>query len=381
MRSNELLVEFNRPLILGDEINYISDALSRNKLSGGAFYGKKCEQILTERLNAKCTFLTPSCTAALEFCALLLDIRPGDEVIVPSFTFVTSALAFVNFGAKIRFVDIDPKTLCSGVEQIESAITAKTKAILTVHYAGLSADVPALKKLADDNGIILIEDAAQALGAYFGKIPLGSIGHLATFSFHETKNITSGGEGGALVINDPSLVERAHIIREKGTNRKKFFEGRVDKYSWVEKGSSYLLNEVSAAYLYPQLLALDEINAHRVSCCSKYGDMLSSLLKAKGIEYSNLISTGLSNGHLFYLMLPNRSTFINRMRELGIETCFHYVPLHQSEAGKKYSTGTKALTFSEKAGTELVRLPMHGKLVASDLERVCYAVEEVLSIW
>jgi dTDP-4-amino-4,6-dideoxygalactose transaminase len=353
-------VPFNRPYLSGRELDYIAQAHANGQLSGDGAFTRQCHAWLERETGARKALLTHSCTAALEMAALLLDLRPGDEVIMPSFTFVSTANAFVLRGAVPVFVDIRPDTLNIDEALISKAITTRTRAICVVHYAGVSCEMDAIVKIARDYGLKVIEDAAQGiLSSYRGR-PLGSIGDLAALSFHETKNVISG-EGGALLINDPDLIERAEIIREKGTNRSKFFRGQVDKYTWVDIGSSYLPSEMIAAFLAAQLEHLQEITARRLAIWNAYHDWAASLEDA-GILRRPIVPTECKhNAHMYYVLLHDleiRTRFIKGMNDAGIGPVFHYVPLHDSPAGKKYGRTVGMLSQTATASERLVRLPL-----------------------
>jgi dTDP-4-amino-4,6-dideoxygalactose transaminase len=354
------MIPFNKPFLTGGEINYITDAHARGKLSGDGHYTKLCSTWLESNTGTKKALLTHSCTASLEMAAILADILPGDEVIMPSFTFVSTANAFVLRGGVPIFVDIRSDTLNIDESQIESAITSKTKAIVVVHYAGVACEMDAIMAIARKHNLIVIEDAAQAiLSNYKGK-PLGSIGDIGCLSFHETKNIISG-EGGALLINNPALVERAEIIREKGTNRSQFFRGDVDKYTWIDIGSSYLPGEIIAAFLYAQLQNAEVITKSRLAIWDKYHEGFSDL------EVDNLLRRPIfskdaeHNAHMYYLILPtakDQIRFIDDMRDRGINCVFHYIPLHSSGAGLKYGRAQGNCNVTSDVSGRLVRLPM-----------------------
>ena len=373
------MIPFNRPFISGNEINYIQDAQNRCQLSGDGFYTKLCHEWLEQHFNCPKALLTHSCTAALELSALLIDIEPGDEVIMPSFTFVSTANSFVLRGAKPIFVDIDPITFNIDPTQIIKAISPKTKAIVVVHYAGVACDMDEIVNIASENHIFLIEDAAQALlSSYKGK-PLGSFGDLACFSFHETKNINCG-EGGALIINNQKLSERAEILREKGTNRSHFLRGAVDKYTWVDKGSSFLPSELNAAFLYAQLELSHDITQRRLCIWNKYHDSLlnNPHLEKLGIVLPSPPPSCLHNAHIFYLLFPLkdcRDQFIDLMKLEGVNVTFHYIPLHSSPAGQLYSSSVGTLSITNFVSSCLVRLPIY---VGVDVENVLKKVENVM---
>ena len=341
-------IPFNKPYLTGKELDYISEAMRTGKLAGDGPFTKRCHSWLETRTGAAKAFLTHSCTGALEMAAILLDIKPGDEVIMPSYTFVSTANAFVLRGGVPVFVDIRPDTLNIDETLIEGAITSKTKAIAVVHYAGVACEMDTIMSIAKQHGLFVVEDAAQAMMSSYKGRSLGAIGHMGCLSFHETKNIISG-EGGALLINDASLAERAEIIREKGTNRSRFFRGQVDKYTWCDMGSSYLPSELIAAFLMAQMEEADDITNRRMALWNTYHQTFEPL-EGKGQVRRPVVSDGCEhNAHLYYLLLPNltdRIAFIDRMRQKGISTVFHYVPLHCSPGCNGRLGGTTcAATF------------------------------------
>jgi dTDP-4-amino-4,6-dideoxygalactose transaminase len=353
-------IPFNKPYMTGRELEYIAQAHEQGHLSGDGAFTRRCHAWLEERTGCHKALLTPSCTAALEMCALLLDLEPGDEVIMPSFTFVSTANAFVLRGAVPVFVDIRPDTLNIDESQIEAAITPRTKAICVVHYAGVGCEMDAIMAIADRHGLFVVEDAAQGILSTYKSRPLGSIGHLAALSFHETKNVICG-EGGALLINDERLAERAEIIREKGTNRSKFFRGMVDKYTWVDVGSSFLLSEILAAFLAGQLDVAEAITTRRLDIWRRYYEWAAPFA-AKGTVRRPIIPTAcVHNAHMFYLLLPDldaRTRFIEGLKESGIGAVFHYVPLHSSPAGKKFCRTGSVMQVTEDTSARLVRMPL-----------------------
>lgn len=374
-------IPFNKPYMTGKELWYISQAHNKGHLAGDGSFSKLCSHWLERRLGAGKALLTHSCTAALEMAAILANIGPGDEVILPSYTFVSTANAFVLRGAIPVFVDIRSDTLNLNEDLIESAITSRTKAIVPVHYAGVACDMDKIMEIAGRHNLIVIEDAAQGiLSSYKGK-PLGSIGHLGCLSFHETKNIISG-EGGALLINDPSFIQRAEIIREKGTNRSQFFRGQVDKYTWCDLGSSYLPSELIAAFLWAQMESADEINQLRLSIWNKYHEAFR-IFEKLGIVRRPIIPEGCNhNAHMYYLLLPNlefRSEFISQMKAEGIGTVFHYVPLHSSPAAQLFSSRSCGdMNNTSLLSDRLVRLPLWIGL-AENLELVISKIGHVLT--
>lgn len=355
------MINYNRACVTGSELELITEVLKSGKMAGGGYFNKKCEFWFEEHLGCERCLLTPSCTAALEMVAILINIQPGDEVIMPSFTFVSTANAFVIRGAKVVFVDIEPMTMNMDVSLVEVAITNKTKAIVAVHYAGVSCDMEKLMTIAKRHSLYVVEDAAQAMGSSYKDLPVGRFGHLATFSFHASKNITSGGEGGALIINDEALIERAEIIQEKGTDRTKFSRGMVKKYSWIDIGSSYLMSEIQAAYLYAQLSQLDKITDDRLDTWSAYYSCLSKMVDRFSLELPEIPANCKINGHIFYVKLidaTEREKFlkISDKRKLGFN--FHYVPLHNSKAGLKYGRFEGRDVFTSKDSERLVRFPI-----------------------
>jgi dTDP-4-amino-4,6-dideoxygalactose transaminase len=353
-------IKFNRPYMTGRELDYIAQAHEQGHLSGDGEFTRRCHAWLEQRTGCHTALLTPSCTAALEMCALLLDLEPGDEVIMPSFTFVSTANAFVLRGAVPVFVDIRPDTLNIDESLIEAAITPRTKAICVVHYAGVGCEMDAIMAIAGRHGLFVIEDAAQGILSTYKSRPLGSIGHLAALSFHETKNVICG-EGGALLINDERLAERAEIIREKGTNRSKFFRGMVDKYTWVDVGSSFLPSEILAAFLMAQFEDADAITTRRLDIWQRYYDWAAAF-EARGTVRRPIIPQAcVHNAHMFYLLLPDldaRTRFIEGLKGSGIGAVFHYVPLHSSPAGKKFCRTGSGMQNTDGASARLVRMPL-----------------------
>ena len=370
--------DFNVPPLVGTEEKYIKDAISKHKICGDGEYTKKCNSWLEAQTGSSKVLLTTSCTHATEMAALLCDIQPGDEVIMPSYTFVSTADAFVLRGAKVVFVDIRPDTMNIDETKIEAAITKKTKAIVPVHYAGVSCEMDTIMDIARRHNLWVIEDAAQGvMSTYKGK-PLGTIGDFGCYSFHETKNYSMG-EGGALLIKSPDMVEPAEIIREKGTNRAKFFRGQIDKYTWVEAGSSYLPSELNAAYLYAQLEKADEINNMRRACWDKYYECLKDLQEAGKIDLPVIPEGCEHNAHMFYIKckdLEERTKFIKYMRDNEIGTVFHYIPLHSAPAGKKYGRFHGEDIYTTKESERLVRLPMYYGLKVEEVEEICEYVKE-----
>jgi dTDP-4-amino-4,6-dideoxygalactose transaminase len=358
------MIPFNRPPHTGNEDQYVLTAMHSDKMSGDGQYSQQCQRWFEQALGCKKAMLTPSCTQALEMAALLIDIQPGDEVIMPSYTFVSTANAFVLRGATIVFVDIRPDTLNINEKLIEAAITPKTKAVVPVHYAGVSCDMDTITLIAQCHGIFVVEDAAQGMMSTYKGRPLGTLGHLAAYSFHETKNFTSGGEGGLLIINDEQFVHRAEIMREKGTNRSQFFRGMVDKYSWVDVGSSYLPSEVQAAYLWGQLECADQITLSRLATWQAYQADLIELERAGRIQLPVIPEDCQHNGHMFYLKckdLAERTALLSHFQKNDILAVFHYVPLHSAPAGRRFSRFHGADVYTTQESDRLVRLPLwHG---------------------
>lgn len=373
------MIPFNKPPFTGNEEKYVLESMKSSKISGDGEFTKKCTQWFEEKLQCKKVLLTTSCTHALEMAAILLDIKEGDEIIMPSYTFVSTANAFVLRGAKIVFIDIRPATMNIDETKIEQAITDKTKVIVPVHYAGVGCEMDTIMDIANRHNLFVVEDAAQGmLSSYKGK-PLGTIGHFGTFSFHETKNYTSAGEGGLLIINDEKFIQRAEIIREKGTNRSQFFRGMVDKYSWVDVGSSYLMNDVSAAYLWGNLEKADEINEARLNTWQKYYDGLKELEKKGLIEVPTIPDECVHNAHMFYIKvndLVERSMLIKYLKNKGISTSFHYIPLHSSSAGIKFSRFNMQDNFTTIESEKLIRLPMYFNLKDNEILKTCKAIYE-----
>lgn len=365
-------ISFNIPPYIGKEENYIQQAISNHKICGDGEFTKKCNAQLEVMTGAKKALITTSGTAALEMAAILADIQPGDEVIMPSYTFVSTANAFVLRGAKIVFVDIRPDTLNIDEKLIEEAITDKTKAIVPVHYAGVGCEMDTICEIAKRHDLLVIEDAAQAVNAYYKGQALGSIGDFGCFSFHETKNYSSG-EGGAILINNDQYIERAEIIREKGTNRSKFFRGQVDKYTWVDMGSSYLQSELNCAYLYAQLENPSIINDDRLNSWDLYNEMLTPLAQQGKIELPFIPEECIHNAHMYYIKvkdLAERSKMLAYMKENGIGAVFHYIPLHSSPAGQKFGRFHGEDKYTTKESERIVRLPLYYGLKCNDIENI-----------
>ena len=372
-------LSFNRPPLTGNEQQYVMQAMASDKISGDGQFGKRCQQWFEERLAVPKTLLTPSCTHALEMAALLIDIQPGDEVIMPSYTFVSTANAFALRGARIVFVDVRPDTMNIDETLIEAAITEKTRAIVPVHYAGVACEMDAIMDLAARYQLYVVEDAAQAVQSRFCGQAVGTHGHLSAFSFHETKNVTSGGEGGLLIINDEKFAQRAEIIREKGTNRSQFFRGEVDKYSWVDVGSSYLPSELQAAYLWGQLERVEQITEHRLQSWQRYYELLAPLAQKGGVSLATIPSHCDHNAHMFYLKvadLAQRGQLLSHLKAKGILAVFHYVPLHSADAASQYSRFHGADRYTTSESERLLRLPLYYGMSVADIDRVCRAVND-----
>ena len=370
------MIPFNKPTFCDIEFEYIRDAINREKLSGGGYYTHACERAIEKKFHIKRALLTPSCTAALEMAALLLEIKPGDEVIVPSYAFVTSASAFALRGAKIIFADIDKSSMNLDIDSVKRAITDKTKVIVVVHYAGISCDMDRLMQLAEKKGLKVVEDAAQAMMSQYNGEFLGSIGHLGAYSFHETKNYTSGGEGGVLLINEERWVERAEIIREKGTDRNRFLRGEVNKYTWRELGSSYLMSEIQAAYLYAQLTRIEEINEKRLSLWRCYFQNLNDSTHL--IEIPKIPKNLKHNAHIFFIKLKDkeaRDKLATYLSSHGVAAIFHYIPLHTSPAGKRYGEMTTADKNTTVESERILRLPIFYNMDKEAVLKVCHMIK------
>lgn len=367
------MIGFNLPPYTGNEDQYVLEAMRSPKMSGDGPFTQKCQSWFEQNLPCKRALLTPSCTAALEMAAILIDTQAGDEIIMPSYTFVSTANAFVLRGAKIVFVDVRPDTMNIDETKIEAAISSKTKAIVPVHYAGVACEMDTIMDIAQRHNLYVIEDAAQGMMSTYKGRALGTIGHLGAFSFHETKNYTSGGEGGLLLINDAKFKERAEIIREKGTNRSQFFRGMVDKYGWVDIGSSYLLNDISAAYLWGQIEKADDINKNRLATWNTYYQDLKPLAEAGHIELPQVPEGCQHNAHMFYLKVKNleiRTALIDHLKQHDIMAVFHYIPLHSSSAGKQLGMFAGEDSFTTQESEKLLRLPMWYGLDESTCSKV-----------
>lgn len=375
------MIPFNIPPYVGTELDYVKQAVDNKKICGDGAFTKKCHQWLEIAFKCQKALLTTSGTTALEMAAILCDLKPGDEVILPSFTFSTTATAFVLVGAKLVFVDIRPDTMNIDETKIEAAITDKTKVIVPVHYAGVACEMDAIMEIARKHKLLVVEDSAQGvMGTYKGRA-LGTIGDMGCYSFHETKNYSMG-EGGALMINDPKYNERAEIIREKGTNRARFFRGQVDKYTWVDYGSSYLPSDMNAAYLWGELEVAAKINNNRLSTWTAYHDAFSALASDGLIDLPTIPDACKHNAHMFYVKLKDlnqRTDFISFLRDKGVQASFHYVPLHSSPAGERFGRFSGIDEFTTRESDRLVRLPMYYGMSKEDRERVIDAVLDYFS--
>ena len=374
------MINFNVPTHTQKTFEYIADVFKEAHASGDGKYTKLCHEWLRNKLQCKEALLVHSGTAALEVAAILADLKPGDEVIMPSYTFCSTANAFVLQGAVPVFVDIRPDTLNIDEKLIEAAITPKTKAICPVHYAGVACEMDTIMDIAKRHNLLVIEDAAQAFDSYYKGIPLGTIGDMGCFSFHETKNVMSG-EGGLFVTNNEKLAERAEIVREKGTNRSKFFRGQVDKYTWVDKGSSYLPSDVVGAYLYSVLEIAEQIQAKRKAVWNMYNDAFAELEQQGKIRRPIIPADCTNNAHMFYMLfndLETRTKFIAHLKENGVYAPFHYIPLHSAPAGEKYCRTATSMNVTNRVSDTLVRLPMYYDITDADLQKV---IDVSLAFW
>lgn len=371
------MIPFNKPPYTGNEDQYVMAAVHSAKMSGDGEFCRRCQAWFEQQLGCSKALLTPSCTHALEMAAILADIKPGDEVIMPSYTFVSTANAFVMRGAKVVFVDVRPDTMNMDESLVESAITPQTKAIVPVHYAGVACEMDIIMAVAERYGLLVIEDAAQGMMSTYKGKRLGSIGHLAAYSFHETKNYTSGGEGGLLIVNNEKFVSRSEIIREKGTNRSQFFRGMVDKYSWVDIGSSYLPSELQAAYLWGGLERAVEINANRMSTWLSYSNAFQVLKQSGLVELPQIPEHCEHNAHMFYLKTRNvneRTRLLDHLKSDDILAVFHYVPLHTAPAGKRFSRFHGCDRHTTIESERLVRLPLWYGISEEEVGRVVSSV-------
>lgn len=377
------MITFNKPYLTGKEAHYMYQAVYSMKLSGNGMFTKKCQQFFEEKYGFKKCVLTTSGTDALEMAAILCDVKPGDEVIVPSYTFVSSALAFVRQGARIIFADSCEDNPNIDANNIEALITEKTKVIVPVHYAGVACDMDKIMEIANRHNIFVVEDAAQAIDSYYKGKPLGGIGHLGCFSFHETKNVTAGGEGGLLCVNDERFIRRAEIIWEKGTNRAEFFRGMVNKYGWVDTGSSFLPSEINSAFLWAQLESLDEIQTRRKACWEQYYEGLNGLAEQGCFTMPDIPNYATNNAHMFYLVcrtLEERTSLIAHLKTKGVTAVFHYLSLHLSEYYQQHHIGViPALPNCDRFADRLVRLPMYYELTKEDVNLVISYIKEFYS--
>ena len=374
------MINFNKPYLTGKEMHYMYQAVYSGKISGNGIFTKKCHAFFESKFGFKKALLTTSCTDALEMCAILADLHPGDEVIVPSFTFVSTAVAFVREGAKIVFADSNSTNPNIDVDKLEELITPRTKVIVPVHYAGIACDMDKIMTLADKYNLLVIEDAAQAIDSYYKGRPLGTIGHLAAFSFHETKNINAG-EGGMLAINDEKFIARAEIIWEKGTNRNQFFRGEVDKYGWIDVGSSFLPSEIIAAYLYAQLENMEDIQQKRKALWLRYYQGLKGWSEKNEVMMPSIPDYATNCGHMFYLVfnsLEQRAGFISHLKNNGVYAVFHYLSLHKSPYFQNRYTGTD-LCNSDRYTDCLVRLPLYYELSHADVDYIISVVKSFIN--
>lgn len=372
------MIPFNTPPVTGTEIEYIQQTIANGNLCGDGPFTKLASLWFENNFKCAKALLTPSCTAALELAAILVDIQPDDEVIMPSYTFVSTANAFVLRGAKVIFVDVEPKTMNIDSKLIEQAITSKTKAIVPVHYAGVSCNMDEIMHIATRHNLWVIEDAAQGVMSSYNNKALGAIGHIGCFSFHETKNYTAGGEGGAILINDESLIDRAEIIREKGTDRSQFIKGQLDKYTWQDVGSSFLPSEIQAAYLFSQLENAEKINEKRLAIWNKYHTEFSVLANKNLVEQPFIPKGCNHNAHMYYIKLADikeRSAFISHLKKNDILSVFHYIPLHSSPAGLKFGNFNGEDKYTTSESEKLVRLPLFYQMNEEQLSKVIAAVK------
>ncbi|ROR04623.1 dTDP-4-amino-4,6-dideoxygalactose transaminase [Erwinia sp. JUb26] len=376
------MIPFNAPPVVGTELEYMQSAMGSGKLCGDGGFTRRCQQWMEQRFGSRKVLLTPSCTASLEMAAILINIQPGDEVIMPSYTFVSTANAFVLRGATIVFIDVRPDTMNLDETLIEAAITERTKAIVPVHYAGVACEMDTIMALAKKHKLWVIEDAAQGVMSTYKGRALGTIGHIGCFSFHETKNYTAGGEGGATLINDAALVERAEIIREKGTNRSQFFRGQVDKYTWRDIGSSYLMADLQAAYLWAQLEAAERINQQRLHLWKNYYTALEPFAERGRIDLPVIPADCEHNAHMFYLKLrdnDDRTALISWLKEAEIMAVFHYIPLHSSPAGQRFGRFHGTDRYTQQDSDRLLRLPLFYNLSDNNQKTVIGSLRSYLS--
>lgn len=376
--SERMMISFNVPPFVGTELEFIKEAIASHKISGDGSFTKKCNAWIEDHFQAQKVLLTTSGTSALDMAMLLCDLQPGDEVILPSYTFSSTATAAVLAGARLVFVDIRPDTMNIDETKIEAAITDKTKVIMVVHYAGVSCEMDTIMDIARRHNLKVVEDAAQGFTSKYKGKYLGTIGDFGCYSFHETKNLSMG-EGGALVINRPEYDERAEILREKGTNRSKFFRGQVDKYTWVDKGDSFLPSELNAAYLWGQLLAVDEIEKDRMRSWNQYQESLAPLAAKNCIELPSIPEGCEHNAHMFYIKAKNlaeRTNLINHLKENEILSVFHYIPLHSSPAGKRFGRFAGEDIFTTNESCRLTRLPLYYGLTVEDCDKIIESIND-----
>lgn len=373
-------IPFNKPFLSGQEFMYMKDAINRGKISGDGFYSKKVHEFIETKFGTNKALFVSSGTAALDISAILLDLKPGDEVIMPSYTFVSTANAILLRNAKVVFTEIEPDTLNIDPLDVENKITDKTKAIYPVHYAGISCKMDEIQKIADENNLLIVEDAAQGVNAKYKNKYLGTIGSIGCYSFHETKNYICG-EGGAILINKTEYIEHAEIIREKGTNRNKFFRGEIDKYTWVDIGSSYIGSDLLAAYLWAQFEKLDEIQQQRKTIYKRYYNGLTDLMEKGLLRLPTIPSYAESNYHMFYIILKTeslRNKLLKRLKQLKIGAVFHYIPLHLSPMGLKLGYNKGDFPLTEDLSNRLVRLPMYYELSDSKIDYIIKKIKEIL---
>jgi dTDP-4-amino-4,6-dideoxygalactose transaminase len=374
------MIPFNKPFIAGKELYYIAQAVTMGNIAGDGHFTRACSRLLEERFGAGRVLLVPSGTAALELAAMLCDLQPGDEVIMPSYTFVSTASAFVRCGARPVFVEIRPDTLNLDESRLPSAITPRSRAIVPVHYAGVGCQMDSILEIARRHHLLVVEDAAQAVNAFYRNRALGSLGHLGCYSFHETKNFTCG-EGGALCINDPRFLERAEILRDKGTDRQKFFRGEVDKYTWVDLGSSFVISEICAAFLYGQLEHMDLITQRRRALWQRYWEELRPLEEEGLLRLPRIPEDCQSNWHIFYVLLPDeasRNRMLEFLKQQGVHAVFHYVPLHTSPMGRRFGYRPGDLPITENLASRLLRLPLFYELKEEDQSLVIRHIRNFL---
>lgn len=372
------MIHFNVPPVVGNELQYMEEAIKNRKICGDGIFTKKCSAWMEEKTGTAKALLTTSCTHAIEMSAILSNIQPGDEVIMPSYTFVSTADAFVLRGAKVIFVDIRPETMNNDERLIEEAVTERTKAIVPVHYAGVACKMDEICDIAKRHNLFVIEDAAQGVMSFYKGRPLGTLGDYGCYSFHETKNYSMG-EGGALLIKDPKNIERAEIIREKGTNRSKFFRGQIDKYTWMDAGSSYLPSDLNAAYLWAQLEKAEEILNDRMASWNLYNQLLKELEEEGYIRLPEIPEECTHNAHMFYIKtkdLEERQNLISFLKAKGVGAVFHYIPLHSAPAGKKYGEFFGKDIYTTSESERLLRLPLYYKLSNDSIEKIVEAIKE-----